>query len=565
MMQWFQNYSAVGNNLGLTALIVAIPIFFLFWALAVKRMKGYLAGIITLLLAFIISIIVYKMPISVALSATILGILNGLFPIGWIVLTAVFLYNLIVESGKFEVIKESISYLSNDRRLQALLIAFCFSAFMEGASGQGAPVAIAAAMLIGLGFPPLPAAVICLVANTPPVPFGPVGTPTITMGTVTGISDLTLAQSVGLNMSFFAAFIIPIFMLVVMVGWKNAKEVMPAAIVAGFTYAIPNILVTRYLGPTLPSIISPIVSLICVAIFVKLWQPKNIWRFPEDDLAATTTGLNLSVKTSQKEKYSGGQIFKAWSPFLILMVIMGIWGTPTFKNWVLKDLQWFVNIPHWPGLDGIVYKTAPIVSRPEVYAANYRWDFFSYAGTAMLITAIITMLILKINPVTGVRILGQTVKQLSYSLIVIMSVLGLAYLANYSGISFTLGLAFAATGKIFPVFSPVLGWLGVFLTGSVTSSAALFGKLQQVTAGQLGLNPVLTVSANLIGGVMGKLISPQSIAIACAAVGLIGRETDIFRKTLRYSVFLLGIVIVLILLQAYVIPGVVPTIPAAQA
>lgn len=551
-MQWSQNYSAVGGSVGLTALIAAIPIFFLFWALAFKRMKGHVAGLLTLLIAIVDVVIVYQMPVSVALSSVLLGAINGLFPIGWIIITAVFLYNLTVETGQFEIIKSSISSVSSDRRMQALLIAFSFSAFMEGAAGQGAPVAIAAAMLIGLGFPALPAAVICLIANTPPVPFGPVGTPTIMMSTVTGISDTVLAQGVGLNMSIIA-IIIPIFMLIVLAGWKNTIQVLPAALVTGISYSITNFLLTHYMGPTLPSIVSPIVSLVSLIIFLRFWKPKNIWRFPNDDVVAKGTEIN----------YSGGQIFKAWSPFLVLMIVMGIWGIPAFKNWVLKDLKWFVNIPHWPGLDGLVMKTAPIVAEPAVYAASYRWDFFSAAGTAMLISAMITMVILRISPRTAVKVFSHTLKQLSYSLLTIASVLGLAYLANYSGMSYTLGLAFAATGMFFPIFSPVLGWLGVFLTGSVTSSAALFGKLQQVTAGQLGLNPVLTTSFNLIGGVMGKLISPQSIAIACAATGLIGKETEIFRRTSKYSVILLGIVIVLILLEIYVFPGVIPQVTGA--
>lgn len=552
-MQWNQNYAAIGQNIGLTALVIAIPIFFLFWALAIKRMKGHIAGLLTLLIAIIDVVLVYKMPIGLALSSTLLGAVNGLFPIGWIIITAVFLYNLTVEAGQFEIIKSSISSLSSDRRLQALLIAFSFSAFMEGAAGQGAPVAIAAAMLIGLGFEPLAAAVICLVANTPPVPFGPVGTPTIMMGSVTGISDTILAAGVGRSTSLIA-IIIPIFMLIVLSGWKNTKEVLPAALVAGIAYAIPNYIITNFMGPTLPSVISPIVSLVALALFVKVWKPKTIWRFAHDTDGDIDAGVH----------YTSGQIFKSWSPFLMLSIVMGIWGTPAFKTWVSNDLKWFVNIQHWPGLDGIVMKTAPIVVKPAVYAANYRWDFFSAAGTAMLITAFLTMIVLKISPSTGVKVFGRTMKQLSYSLITIASVIGLAYLANYSGMSYTLGLAFASTGVIFPVFSPVLGWLGVFLTGSVTSSAALFGKLQQVTAGQLGLNPVLTTSANLVGGIMGKLISPQSIAIACAATGLVGKETEIFRRTMKYSLILLGFVIVLVLIQAYVIPGVVPQIVAAH-
>lgn len=546
-MKWYQDYSALGDNLFLTAVVVAIPIFFLFWALAFKRMKGHIAGLITLGIALVIAVAVYGMPVGAAISATILGAVNGLFPIGWIVITAVFLFNLVVESGQFEVIKNSISSLSGDRRIQALLIAFSFSAFMEGTSGQGAPVAIAAAMMIGLGFKPLPAALLCLIANVPPVPFGPVGTPTIMMSTVTGLTGFQLAQSIGREMMVFC-FIIPIFMLVVMAGWRSTMEVMPAVLVTGGSFAITYFLVTNLMGPDLPAIASSIVSLLALGIFLKVWQPKTTWRFPDDPKLNLNAGLNLT----------GGQIFKAWSPFLVLMVVMGIWGIPAFKNFVLKDLQWFVNIKSWPGLNGIVYKSAPIVAEPSLYAASYRWDFFSAAGTAMFITAIITMVILKISPAKGVAVFGKTFKQLAYSLITIASVIGLAYLSNYCGLSYTLGLAFAATGKLFPLFSPVIGWLGVFLTGSVTSSAALFGKLQQVTAGQLDLNPLLTTSANLLGGCMGKLISPQSIAVAAAATGLVGRETEIFRSTYKYSVMLLVMVAVVIVFLAYIAPGILP-------
>src|SRR5664279_4046841 len=553
-MPWNQNYSALNGSLLLTALVVAIPIFFLFWALAVKRMKGHVAGVLTLLITIIISVLVYKMPISAALSASALGMLTGLFPIGWIILTAVFLYNLTVESGQFEIIKSSISSLSTDRRLQALLVAFCFSAFMEGVSGQGAPVAVAAAMLIGLGFPALPAAVICLVANTPPVPFGPVGVPTIMMSTVTGIPATTMARAVGIDMAFMA-LIIPFFMVVVMVGFQRAKEVLPAALVAGISYAAASLVVSTYFGPELPAITASVFSLICLVIFIKFWQPKTVWNFPEDAATTVITGTS----------YSASQIFKAWSPFLILMVVMGIWGTPIFKNYAEKTHHWFLAVPKWPGLDGVVFKAAPIVAKPTLYAASYKWQWLVAPGTAMFISSLISMAILGISPATGGRVFLKTFKQLRFALITLASVIGLGFLANYSCMSFTLGLAFAVlTGMAFPIFSPVIGLVGVFLTASVTSSAALFGKLQQVTAVHLGLNPVLTTSANLFGGVMGKLISPQSIAVACAAVGLVGRETDIFRKTLKYSMILLVLVIALVLLQAFVIPWILPTAPAVS-
>ncbi len=547
-MPWYQNYSAVGGSLGLTAIIVSIPIVYLFWALAVKRMKGHIAGLSTLLLTLVITTLAYHMPIKVGLSATALGMVTGLFPIGWIILTAVFFYNLTVEAGQFDVIKSSISSISADRRLQALLIAFCFSAFMEGVAGQGAPVAVAAAMLIGLGFSALPAAVICLVANTPPVPFGPVGVPTSMMISVTKINEGVMTRAIGADMCLMA-LIIPVFMLVVLAGWKKAMEVLPAALVAGISYSATCFFVCHHVGVELPAILSSFVSMIALVIFLTFWKPKTIWRFPNDPDVSATTGV----------KYSGGQIAKAWSPFVVLMMVMGIWGIPAFKAHILNTRHWLVNIAHWPALDGVVYRTAPIVAAPAKYAASYKWEFFTAAGTAMLISSVISMAILRISPLRGAKVFGKTFRQLSFALVTLASVIGIAFLANYSGMSFTLGLAFAHyTGKAFPAVSPVIGWLGVFLTGSVTSSAALFGKLQQVTATQIGINPVLTTSANLFGGVMGKLISPQSIAVACAATGLIGRETDIFRKTLKYSVILLAFCMLVVVLQAYVFPGVVP-------
>lgn len=553
-MQWLHNYSALGDSLGLTAITVSIPIFYLFWALAIKRMKGHIAGLTTLLLTIVVVVVVYGMPVNVAISASVLGMLNGLFPIGWIILTAVFLYNLTVETGQFDIIKSSISSLSPDRRIQALLVAFCFSAFMEGVAGQGAPVAVAAAMLIGLGFPALPAAAICLVGNTPPVPFGPVGTPTIMMATVTELPNSIVGKAIGLDMTILA-LVIPIFMLVVVAGRKNVMGALPAALVAGISYAVTNHLVSQNFGPELPAIFSSFVSMICLVVFLKFWKPATIWRFPNDP----------DITEDYTHRYSAGQIIKAWSPFIILMIVMGIWGTPAFKAWVAQELKWFITIPSWPGLDGIVYRAAPIVAVPSKYAASYRMDFFSAAGTAMLISAILSMVVLGLSPAAGVRVFKKTFNQLMYSLITLTAVLGVGFLANYSGMSYTLGLAFATyTGMFFPIFSPVIGYLGVFLTGSVTSSAALFGKLQQVTASHLGLNPLLTISANLFGAVIGKLISPQSIAVACAATGLVGRETDIFRLTVKYSIYLLLFVIVIILLQAWAFPNILPKIAAVM-
>ncbi|GGP08572.1 L-lactate permease [Oceanobacillus neutriphilus] len=546
-MEWFHNYAALNDHIVLTALVVAIPIFFLIWALTIKKMKGHIAASLTLVLAIIIVVLVYQMPVSKAVSAALLGITNGLFPIGWIILAAVFLYNLTVKSGKFDIIKASISSLSEDRRIQVLLIAFSFSAFLEGVAGQGAPVAIAAAMLIGLGFDPLKAAIICLIANVPPVPFGPVGTPTIMLSTVTEIDVLKITQSVGAQVTIIS-IIIPIFMMLVMVGWKKTVEVLPAVLVTGVSFAIPYFLITQFVGPELPSIISSIISLISLAVFLRFWKPKTIYRFENDKEDAA----------SNAKKYSAKEIMVAWSPFIILMVVMFIWSTPGFKG-LINDLEWFVLLETWPGLDN-VFQAAPIVTEPALYTANYKWEFISAAGSAIMLTAIITLFVLRIKPRTAIKVLGQTANQLKFTFVSISAILGFAYVANYSGLSFTLGLAFIETGKLFTIFSPIIGWLGVFLTGSVTNSAALFGKMQQITATYLELNPLLTVAANHTGAIMGKLISPQSIAVAAGAAGLAGRESEIFRKTMKYSLMLLGIVIIIILTQAYLFPGTLPEI-----
>ncbi|MEH7272677.1 L-lactate permease [Neobacillus vireti] len=552
-MEWVHNYAALNDNIILTAFVVAIPIFFLIWALAIKRMKGHAAATIALVLAIIIVILVYKMPVSTALSAALLGITNGLFPIGWIILGAVFLYNLTVKSGKFDIIKASISSLSEDRRIQALLIAFSFSAFLEGVSGQGAPVAIAAAMLIGLGFDPLKAAIICLVANVPPVPFGPVGTPTIMLSTVTEIDVLKITQAVGGQVTIIS-IIVPIFMLLVMVGWKQTMEVLPAALVTGISFAIPYFIITKFVGPELPSIISAVISLISLTVFLRFWKPKTIYRFEyEQEVAAT-----IDVPFTKTPKYSGKEIVVAWSPFIILMVVMFVWSTPGFKG-SITNLKWFALVENWPGL-GNVFKAAPIVAEPTLYAASYKWDFILAAGSAIMLTAIITLFVLRIKLSTAVQVLGQTANQLKFTFVSIAAILGFAYVANYSGLSFTLGLAFIETGELFVIFSPIIGWLGVFLTGSVTNSAALFGKMQQVTATYLELNPLLTVAANHTGAIMGKLISPQSIAVAAGAVGLVGKESEIFRKTIKYSLMLLGIVIIITLVQAYIFPYTLPKV-----
>ena len=552
-MPWTQDYSALGGSLGLTTLAVVIPILFLFWALAIKGMKGYVAGLLTLAITIVDVIIVYKMPVTLALSATAYGMLYGLWPICWIVVTAVYLYNLTVHSGQFEVIRSSIASISNDRRLQALIVAFCFGAFLEGAAGFGTPVAITGAILIGLGFDPIKAAGLCLLANTAPVAFGAIGAPIITAGAVTGMGDFVIAQAVGRQLPFVSV-LVPFYLVVLMSGWKSAKEIWPAILVTGASFALAQWWSSNFLGAYLPDIISSLFSLVCTTLFLRVWKPKNVWRFESE----------RGAKEVQYKKYTGGQILKAWSPFLILTAMVTIWGLPSFKNLITKELGWIIQF-EWPGLHGLVYKAAPIVAEPTVYDAIFKFDYLSAGGTAILISAIISTFILGIKPSEAWKVFVDTLKQLKFPIINIAAVLGFAYLANYSGLSYTLGLAFASTGVFFAVVSPVLGWLGVFLTGSDTSANALFAKLQQVTAEQINLNPVLTVAANSSGGVVGKMISPQSIAVAAAATSLVGRESELFKYTVKHSIILLCAIILIGVLQAYVVPGMVPVLEEAAA
>ena len=547
-MPWTQNYAALGNSIGLTALAGAIPIFYFFWALAIKKMKGHIAGFTTLLLSIVDVIIVFKMPAGLAISASLLGVANGLFPILWIVITALFLYNLVVEAGQFDVIKSSIASISADRRLQTLLIAFSFGAFLEGAAVFGIPVAITSALLIGLGFEPLYAAGLSLVANTAPVAFGGIGIPVVTMAGVTGVDANLIAKAVVHQLPLIA-FIVPFYLVILLSGWKGAKEVLPAILINALSFAFLQWGTASYLGANLPDIVASLGSLLVTALFLKVWKPKNIWRFPHE----------RDSKIIEHTKYSGAQIFKAWSPFVILTVMVGIWGTSAFKTWADK-MHLYIIVKSWPGLNGLVYKAAPIAAKPSLYAANFRIDYLAAAGTAILITCILSMAVLKISPAQGLKVFGATLKQLIFPIITICSVLGFAFLSNYSGLSFTLALLFAKTGHAFPFFAPILGWFGVFLTGSDTSANALFGKLQQVTAAQINVNPLTTIAANCTGGGVGKMISPQSIAVGAATTNLVGREGEIFRFSLKHSAFFVVIIGVLVYVQAYMLPWMIPAL-----
>ncbi|WP_337159798.1 lactate permease LctP family transporter [Pseudomonas putida] len=551
MQTWQQLYSPLGS-LGLSALAAVIPIVFFFLALAVFRLKGHVAGSITLALSILVAIFAFQMPVDMALAAAGYGFLYGLWPIAWIIVAAVFLYKLTVKSGQFEVIRSSVLSITDDQRLQVLLIGFCFGAFLEGAAGFGAPVAITAALLVGLGFNPLYAAGLCLIANTAPVAFGALGIPIIVAGQVTGIDAFHIGAMTGRQLPLLSLFV-PFWLVFMMDGLRGVKETWPAALVAGLSFAVTQYFTSNFIGPELPDITSALASLIALTLFLKVWQPKRSFAEAKGSVGAAV----VSGGGSQPSPYSFGEIFKAWSPFLILTVLVTIWTLKPFKaafapGGAMYNFVFNFAIPH---LDQLVIKTAPIVSAPTAMPAVFKLDPISATGTAIFLSALISMWILKINPKTGLTTFKETFWELRWPILSIGMVLAFAFVTNYSGMSSTMALVLAGTGAAFPFFSPFLGWLGVFLTGSDTSSNALFSSLQATTAHQIGVNDTLLVAANTSGGVTGKMISPQSIAVACAATGLVGKESDLFRFTVKHSLFFATIVGLITLVQAYWLTG----------
>ncbi|HTE25555.1 L-lactate permease [Flavitalea sp.] len=527
------------NNIALSALVAAVPILFIFWALIIKKMKGYKASLIATAIAILIAIFVYGMPVNLAFLSTANGALYGLFPICWIVITAVFLFNITIESGQFEVIKHFMASLTSDRRLQALLIAFSFGSFLEGTAGFGAPVAITAAMLIGLGFNPLYAAGICLIANTAPVAFGAVGIPITVASQVTSIPEMAISQMVGRTLPILSV-ILPFYLVILMSGFKKSVEVLPAILVSGCSFAIIQWFSSNYLGPALPDVLAGIGSILSLVIFLKYWKPKNTWRFPNE--AVPTISDTIS--------YTNGQILRALSPFMLLTVIIIAWGVQPIKD-VLNSVGQIQF--EFPGLHNRITDKSgnPI---PHIFKFNY----LSASGTAILLSAIISIPLVGLKFADAVRIFLKTIKQLKFPIITIATVLGFAYIVNDSGIAITMAEALANTGFLFPFFAPMLGWLGVFITGSDTSANALFGKLQAATATSIGVDPVLTVAANVSGGVIGKMISPQSIAIAAAAGNLVGKESELFRFTVKHSFIMLLFICLIVLGQAYVFQWIIP-------
>ncbi|OIQ89443.1 L-lactate permease [mine drainage metagenome] len=548
MQPWTQLYDPAGN-LWLSSAIAALPILFFFLALTVLRLKGHVAGTITVVLALAVAVLFYHMPAGMAFGAAGYGFMYGLWPIAWIIIAAVFLYKITVQTGQFDVIRASVISITEDQRLQMLMVGFSFGAFLEGAAGFGAPVAITAALLVGLGFNPLYAASLCLITNTAPVAFGAMGIPMIVAAKVTGLDAFRIGQMAGRQLPFLAAFV-PFWVVFIMDGRRGIKETWPAILVAGGSFAVGQFFTSNFIGPELPDITSSLLSLVSLALFLKVWKPKRIFRFHE-----------ASEEERHSHDYSNLQILKAWSPFLILTLVVTLWSLKPFKALFAKGgaLAGSTFSFAIPGLDKMVQKAAPIVVKPEALSAVFHLNLISATGTAILVAALISMAILKLKPADGLKLFGQTLLELKRPIYTIGTVLAFAFVANYSGLSSTLALLLAGTGAAFPFFSPILGWLGVFLTGSDTSSNALFCSLQATTAQQVGVQNVLLVAANTAGGVTGKMISPQSIAVACAATGLVGEEAKLFRFTLKHSLFFVVIVGIITTLQAYVLTWMIPS------
>ena len=565
MQHWQQIYDPMGN-IWLSSAIALIPIIFFFLALAVFRLKGSVAGTITVVLALLVALFLYQMPVTLALSSAIYGFFYGLWPIAWIIIGAVFLYKVTVKTGQFDIIRSSILSLTEDQRLQMLLVGFAFGTFLEGAAGFGAPVAITAALLVGLGFKPLYAAGLCLIVNTAPVAFGAMGIPIIVAGQVSGVETHAISQMVGRQLPFIVPIVL-VWIMAIMDGWRGVRETFPAIVVGGGSFAIAQFLTSNYIGPELPDITAAIASLVSLTLLFKVWQPKHIFRFENQVDGKNQMGDNTSVSAPlPTTHYSPAQIIKAWMPFVILTAMVSLWSIKPFKDLFVKgkdghpdgalvDMVMSINVPY---LHNAVQKMPPVVTKITDYAAIYKFDWFSATGTAIMLAAIISIVMLKMRPKQALSTFGETINELRTPIYSIGMVLAFAFIANYSGLSATLALALAHTGKAFTFFSPFLGWLGVFLTGSDTSANALFAALQATTARQIGVPEVLLVAANTSGGVTGKMISPQSIAIACAATGLVGKESDLFRFTVKHSIIFTIMMGVLVTLQAYVVPWMIP-------
>ncbi|MBI4804119.1 MAG: lactate permease LctP family transporter [Desulfovibrio sp.] len=543
MSAWTQIYDPISQSILLSALVAGIPIYILFYMLAIQRAKGHVAGAVASLAALVLGIVFWGIPTSTAIGSYTYGFVYGLFPIVWIVITAIWVYNMTVESGEFEIIKSSLASITDDRRLQAVFIGFAFGSFIEGTAGFGTPVAITAAMLVGLGFNPLYAAGICLIANTAPVAFGAVGIPITALAGATKLNEMQISQIVGRQLPFLAV-IVPIWLSVTMCGFKRSLEVLPALLVAGVAFAGTQFLMSNFHGPTLPDILSAIVTIVALWGFLRVWKPKTVFHFPDEPPSTGVVSCN----------YSAGEIIRAWMPYIILAVLVLIQGWPSIKPNLAKAVS--IDIP-WPMYHNMVAKM--VGDKAVAQAVVYKFQPLAAAGTAILLSGILALFIMPNYGVgKSIGCFGRTIVQLRWPIVSIGNIVGLAFIMNANGMSTSMGLALAGTGVLFPFFAPILGWLGVFLTGSDTSSNLLFGNLQKTTAQAIGVSPELCAAANTSGGVTGKMISPQSISVAVAATGLVGKDGDIFRFTLWHSVAMLLFISVMTMLMAYPLKWMLP-------
>jgi lactate permease len=546
---WNQVYNPFGNAT-LSTIAAAVPVVTLLVLIASGKVKAHIAAIVAVIVANLIAIFIFTMPAGMSIRASLLGIVSGFFPIGWIVLNVIFLYQITVTTGRFELLKRAVGGVTEDRRLQLLLIAFSFGAFFEGASGFGTPVAITGSVLIGLGFSPLAASGLSLIANTAPVAYGALGTPIQGLATVTGLDPYILGAMVGRQLPVFS-LIVPFWVVWAFAGWRGMKDIWPAILVTGVSFAVPQFVISNYINPWIVDIGASLISMGCLILFLRVWQPKQLWLSPalrgKDESAATMTPAKPMDKTALTQP----QLWSALLPWIIVCVVMLIWGNGAFKNWANSIFTY--NYPV-PDLHNMINKVPPVVPKPTPEGAVFGFTYLSFTGTGMLISAIISGFLMGLSPARMVSEYGRTIKLCAISLITISAMLAIGTLTRLSGVDATLGLAFAATGVLYPFFGTLLGWLGVALTGSDTASNVLFGNLQKITSEQLGLSSILMAAANSSGGVMGKMIDAQSIVVASTATNWYGHEGTILRFVFKHSIALACLVGLFVMLQAYVYP-----------
>ncbi|MGY2046651.1 L-lactate permease [Methylobacterium sp. JK268] len=550
-MSWNQVYDPLASTFWSTAL-AALPIAVLLGGIGLFHLKAHVAALLGLVVALGVAVLGFGMPAPMAGATAVYGAAFGLLPIGWIILNVIFLYRLTERTGQFDILRDSIAGITPDRRLQLLFIAFSFGAFFEGAAGFGTPVAVTAAMLMGLGFTPLAAAGLSLIANTAPVAYGALGAPVIALAAVTGLDLTELSAMIGRQLPFFS-LLVPFWLIWAFAGRKGMLDVWPALLVAGLSFAIPQYLVSNFHGPWLVDVVAAICSMAALAGFLRIWQPSRLWTEADADAR--------SAPAVTRQTHSASAVLRAWLPWLILSVFVFAWGTPQFRAWLDSLWVWRLPVPY---LHNVVFKVPPVVAKAQSEAAIYTLNLLSATGTGILLSAIVGGLILGFGPRKLLREYGRTAWIVRYSLITISAMLALGYVTKYSGTDATLGLAFARTGWIYPFFGAMLGWLGVALTGSDTASNVLFGGLQKITAEQLGLSPTLMAASNSAGGVMGKMIDAQSIVVASTATQWYGGESKILRYVFFHSIALACLVGVLVMLQAYV-PPFTAMVPSASA